>query len=232
MSRSVLVTGGNRGLGLAIARRFARNGDKVSVTHRDSPPPDDLFGVRCEVTDTASVQSAFDAVEAQHGPVEVLVANAGITRDALSIAMTDEEFDDVVATNLGGVFRVARRAGAGMLAARRGAMVFVSSAVGMLGAAGQVNYTSAKTGLVGMARSLARELGPRGITVNVVAPGLVETDMGSTITAKRREELITGTPLGRSGTPEEIADAVLFLAGNGFVTGAVLPVSGGLGMGH
>jgi 3-oxoacyl-[acyl-carrier protein] reductase len=231
MSRSVLVTGGNRGLGLAIARRFSAHGDKVTVTHRDSPPPDDLFGVRCEVTDTASVEEAFEAAEAQHGPVEVLVANAGITKDALSIAMRGEDFDDVVATNLGGVFKVARRAARSMLAARRGAMVFVSSAVGMLGSAGQVNYTSAKTGLVGMARSFARELGPRGITANVVAPGLVETDMGSAITARRREELLAGTPLGRPGTPEEIADAVLFLAGAGFVTGAVLSVSGGLGMG-
>ncbi|WP_380281599.1 3-oxoacyl-ACP reductase FabG [Kitasatospora purpeofusca] len=234
MSRSVLVTGGNRGIGLAIARAFADAGDAVSVTHRSGPPEGDLFAVRCDVTDTASVEEAFTAVEARQGPVEVLVANAGITRDGLSLTLSDDDFLAVLETNLAGAFRVARRAALGMLGQRRGTMVFISSAVGMTGAPGQANYTASKSGLIGLARSLARELGPRGITANVVAPGVIETDMAAAITEARRAELLASTPLGRPGTAAEVAEAVRFLADERarYITGAVLPVSGGLGMGH
>ncbi|CAL9425559.1 MULTISPECIES: 3-oxoacyl-ACP reductase FabG [unclassified Streptomyces] len=234
MSRSVLVTGGNRGIGLAVARAFADAGDKVAVTYRSEPPEGDLFAVRCDVTDAGSVEEAFTAVEAQQGAVEVLVANAGITRDGLSLTLTDDDFLSVLETNLAGSFRVARRAALGMLGQGRGTMVFISSAVGMTGAPGQANYTASKTGLIGLARSLARELGPRGITANVIAPGVIETDMAATITEERRAELMASTPLGRPGTVEEVAAAVRFLADESarYITGAVLPVSGGLGMGH
>ncbi|MET8698629.1 3-oxoacyl-ACP reductase FabG [Kitasatospora sp. NPDC058032] len=234
MSRSVLVTGGNRGIGLAIAHAFADAGDEVAVTHRSDPPEGKFFAVRCDVTDAGSVEEAFTAVEARQGPVEVLVANAGITRDGLSLTLSDDDFLAVLETNLAGAFRVARRAALGMLGRRRGTMVFISSAVGMAGAPGQANYTASKTGLIGLARSLARELGPRGITANVVAPGMVETDMAAAITEARRAELLAATPLGRPGTAEEVAAAVRFLADERarYITGAVLPVSGGLGMGY
>jgi 3-oxoacyl-[acyl-carrier protein] reductase len=232
--RSVLVTGGNRGIGLAIARALAEAGDRVAVTHRTGEPPDGLLGVRADVTDSASVDAAFTEVEAQHGPVEVLVANAGITRDQLVMRMSDDDFAAVLDTNLTGAFRVARRATKGMLKMRRGRIVFISSVVGMAGGAGQVNYAASKAGLVGMARSLARELGSRGITANVVAPGFVDTDMTAALPEDRKKEILGAVPLGRYGTTAEVAGVVRFLASDAgaYVTGAVIPVDGGLGMGH
>jgi len=234
MARSVLVTGGNRGIGLAIARALAADGDAVAVTHRTGEPPQGLFGVICEVTDTASVDAAFSAVEAHQGPVEVLVANAGITRDQLLMRMSDDDFDAVLNTNLTGAFRCARRASKGMIRLRRGRIVFVSSVVGLYGAPGQVNYAASKAGLVGMARSISRELGGRGITANVVAPGFIETDMTAVLPEQTRAAYVQAIPAGRFAQAEEVAAAVRFLAGAGagYVTGAVLPVDGGLGMGH
>jgi 3-oxoacyl-[acyl-carrier protein] reductase len=234
VSRSVLVTGGNRGIGLAIARAFAAQGDAVAVTHRGSAVPDGLFGVACDVTDSAAVDAAFAAVEEHQGPVEVLVANAGITRDTLALRMSDEDWLDVLDANLTGAFRVARRAARGMLRLRRGRLVFVSSVVGLTGSAGQTNYAASKSGLVGLARSLARELGSRGITANVVAPGFIDTDMTAALPEERRAEVLAQIPLGRYGATEEVAAAVTWLAGAGaaYVTGAVIPVDGGLGMGH
>jgi 3-oxoacyl-[acyl-carrier protein] reductase len=233
-SRSVLVTGGNRGIGLAIARAFAALGDTVAVTYRSGEPPEGLFGVRADVTDDDSLDAAFAAVTEHQGPVEVLVANAGITRDMLTLRMTDEDFTAVVDTNLTGAFRVARRAAKGMLRLRRGRLIFVSSVVGLSGSAGQVNYAASKAGMVGMARSLARELGSRSITANVVAPGFVETDMTAALDDARRAEILTSVPLARYATAEEVAGVVTFLASAeaGYITGAVVPVDGGLGMGH
>ncbi|MGW0752644.1 3-oxoacyl-ACP reductase FabG [Streptomyces sp. NPDC002587] len=233
MSRSVFVTGGNRGIGLAVARAMAADGDRVAVGHRTGTPPDGLLGVRCDVTDDASVRAAFAAVAAEQGPVEVLVANAGITRDTLLLRMDDATFDEVLETNLKGVFRTVRAAAGGMLAARRGRIVLVSSALGFLGSPGQTNYAAAKTALLGFARSLAWELGSRGITVNLVAPGIIDTDMTGGLTERRMKEVMGMTPLGRPGTAEEVAAAVRFLASEqaGYVTGAVLPVGGGIGMG-
>jgi 3-oxoacyl-[acyl-carrier protein] reductase len=232
--RSVLVTGGNRGIGLAIARAFAALGDAVAVTHRSGEPPEGLFGVQADVTDDDSLDVAFAAVTEHQGPVEVLVANAGITRDMLMLRMTDEDFTAVVDTNLTGAFRVARRAAKGMLRLRRGRLIFVSSVVGLSGSAGQVNYAASKAGMVGMARSLARELGSRSITANVVAPGFVETDMTAALDDARRAEILGSVPLARYATPEEVAGVVTFLASAeaGYITGAVVPVDGGLGMGH
>jgi 3-oxoacyl-[acyl-carrier protein] reductase len=234
MARSVLVTGGNRGIGLAIARALADGGDKVAVTHRSGEPPEGLFGVICDVTDTASVDAAFTAVEAQHGPVEVLVANAGITRDQLLMRMSDDDFDAVVDTNLAGAFRCARRASKGMIRLRRGRMVFISSVVGLYGGAGQANYGASKAGLVGLARSITRELGGRNITANVVAPGFIETDMTAALPPQTREAYVKAIPAGRFATADEVAAAVTFLVsdGAGYISGAVLPVDGGLGMGH
>jgi len=234
VGRSVLVTGGNRGIGLAIARSFAEAGDQVAITHRSGDAPEGLLGVRCDVTDTATVEAAFDAVEAEQGPVEVLVANAGITRDTLLLRMTDDDFDSVIDTNLAGSFRVARRAAKGMLRLRRGRIVFVSSVVGLLGSAGQVNYAASKAGLVGMARSMARELGSRSITTNVVAPGFVESDMTAELSDELRTRYLGQIPLGRFTTPEEVAGVVRWVASAeaGYLTGAVIPVDGGLGMGH
>jgi len=234
VTRSVLVTGGNRGIGLAIARAFAAQGDSVAVTHRGSGSPDGLFGVRCDVTDAAAVDAAFGEVEAQQGPVEVLVSNAGVTDDALLLRMTEEQFTRVLDANLTGAYRVARRAAGKMLRARRGRMIFVSSVVALTGSPGQVNYAASKAGLIGLARSLARELGTRGITANVVTPGFVETDMTAALPADRRAEVLAGTPLRRYGTAEEVAGTVTFLASDAaaYVTGAVIPVDGGLGMGH
>jgi len=236
VGRSVLVTGGNRGIGLAIATAFAAQGDQVAVTYRS--PVDDLPGellpVQCDVTDSAAVDAAFTTVEEKHGPVQVLVSNAGITDDGLLMRMSEESFTSVVDTNLTAAYRVAKRASRGMLRAKGGRMVFVSSVVGLLGSAGQVNYAAAKAGLVGLARSVARELGSRGITANVVAPGFVDTEMTRKLSEARRTEILGQVPLGRYAGTEEIASAVTWLAseGAGYVTGAVIPVDGGLGMGH
>jgi len=234
VSRSVLVTGGNRGIGLAIALAFAKQGDKVAVTHRGSGAPEGLLGVRCDVTDGAAVDAAFAEAEAAHGPIEVLVSNAGITDDTLLLRMTEEQFTRVVDANLTGSYRVAKRAAKSMLRARWGRMVFISSVVGLSGGAGQANYAASKAGLIGVARSIARELGSRSITANVVAPGYVDTDMTAELPEARREQILGSIPLGRQATPEDVAAAVTFLASDaaGYITGAVLPVDGGLGMGH
>ena len=238
MGRSVLVTGGNRGIGRAIVRAFADTGDAVTATYRSGEPPEDapdgVTWVRADVTDTGSVDAAFAAAEQAAGPVEVAVANAGVTRDQLVMRMPDQDFSEVLDTNLAGAFRVARRAANGMLRLRRGRIVLVGSVVGLSGSAGQVNYAASKAGLVGLARSLAREVGSRGITVNVVAPGFVETDMTAVLSEARRAEILGSVPLKRLATPEEVAGVVAFLAGpaGAYVTGAVLPVDGGLGMGH
>jgi beta-ketoacyl ACP reductase len=230
----VLVTGGNRGIGLAIAQAFARQGDQVAVTHRGSGAPEGLFGVRCDVTDPGSVDTAFAEVEERHGPVEVLISNAGITDDTLLMRMADEQFTRVLDANLTGAYRVAKRAARGMLRARFGRMVFISSVVGLSGGAGQVNYAASKAGLVGLARSVARELGSRSITANVIAPGFVETDMTAKLGEKRQQEVLGQIPLGRIAAPEEIAATATWLASDaaGYITGAVIPVDGGLGMGH
>ena len=232
--RSVLVTGGNRGIGRAIAEAFLANGDKVAVTTRSGGAPDGALDVRCDITDAAAVEEAFSQIEAAHGPVEVLVANAGVTKDTLILRMSEEDWSSVIDTNLTGSFRLAKRAAKGMLRLRRGRIIFISSVVGLLGSAGQVNYAASKSGLVGMARSLARELGSRSITANVVAPGFVETDMTAVLTDDQKSTIKTQVPLGRYASPDEIAAAVTWLAGDGaaYVTGAVIPVDGGLGMGH
>lgn len=234
MGRSVLVTGGNRGIGLAIARAFAARGDKVAITHRGSGAPEGLFGVRCDVTDTEQVDAAFQEVENAHGPVEVLVSNAGVTADTLLMRMSEEQFTGVLDANLTGAYRVAKRASRNMLRARWGRMVFVSSVVALSGGAGQVNYAASKAGLIGVARSIARELGGRNITANVVAPGFVVTDMTNALNEETREQAMSRIPAGRYAQPDEVAAAVAFLASDeaGYINGAVLPVDGGLGMGH
>ena len=232
--RSVLVTGGNRGIGLAIARRMAGDGYRVTVTHRSGEPPQGLAAVRCDVTDPASVDRAFTEVEASQGPVEVLISNAGVTDDTLLLRMSDQSFTSVLDANLAGSYRVAKRAASGMLRRRWGRMIFISSVVGLSGGAGQVNYAASKAGLVGLARSVARELGSRSITANVVAPGFVDTDMTRALPEARRAEILAQVPARRYAEPAEIAAAVAFLASDdsGYITGAVLPVDGGLGMGH
>jgi 3-oxoacyl-[acyl-carrier protein] reductase len=234
MSRIVLVTGGNRGIGLSVARTFATLGDTVVVTSRSGEPIDGLNVVKCDVSDTASVDVAFDYIEANFGPVEVAVANAGITRDGLIMRMSDDDINDVLNTNLVGAIRVARRATRAMMKARKGRLVFVASVVGLMGSAGQVNYAASKAGLVGAARSLARELGSRGITCNVIAPGFVDTDMTADLTEERKSEIVSNVPLGRYASPQEVADVVTFIASEeaAYITGAVIPVDGGLGMGH
>lgn len=234
MARSVLVTGGNRGIGRAIAEAFAALGDDVAVTYRSGEPPEGFLAVRCDVTDPADVERAFAEVEAAHGPVEVLVANAGITRDTLLLRMSEDDWSDVLETNLTGTFRVAKRAAKGMLRLRRGRIVLISSVVGLLGSAGQVNYAASKAGLVGLARSLARELGSRSITTNVVAPGFVETEMTAVLPEEKKQEYLDQIPLGRYASVEEVAATVTWLASEpaAYVTGAVIPVDGGLGMGH
>jgi 3-oxoacyl-[acyl-carrier protein] reductase len=234
VGRSVLVTGGNRGIGLAIARVFAAQGDDVAVTYRGKPPPEDLFGVRCDVTDSAQVDAAFKEVEEKQGHVEVLVANAGITDDTLLMRMTDEQFTRVLDANLTGAFRVAKRATRAMLKARWGRMIFISSVVGMVGSPGQVNYAASKAGLIGVARSITRELGGRNITANVVTPGFIATDMTAAVSDERKESVLASVPAGRYGQPDEVAAAVTFLASDAaaYISGAVLPVDGGLGMGH
>ena len=234
MSRIVLVTGGNRGIGLSVACTFATLGDTVVVTSRSGEPIDGLNVVKCDVSDTASVDAAFDYIEANFGPVEVAVANAGITRDGLIMRMSDDDINDVLNTNLVGAIRVARRATRSMMKARKGRLVFVASVVGLMGSAGQVNYAASKAGLVGAARSLARELGSRGITCNVIAPGFVDTDMTAELTDERKSEIVGNVPLGRYASPQEVADVVAFIASEeaAYITGAVIPVDGGLGMGH
>jgi NAD(P)-dependent dehydrogenase (short-subunit alcohol dehydrogenase family) len=233
--RVVLVTGGSRGIGLAIARRFEAVGDRVAVTYHSSPPPEGLFGVRCDVTSSDDVDAAFAAIEAHFGTtVEVLVSNAGVTKDGLLLRMAEDDFTSVLDANLTAAFRVVKRAARGMLKARSGRIVLVSSVVGLLGSAGQANYAASKAGLVGFARSVARELGSRSITVNVVAPGPVATDMTAALGEDRLAELAALVPLQRVATPDEIAGVVAFLASPdaAYITGAVIPVDGGLGMGH
>ena len=234
MSRTVLITGGSRGIGLACAQRFAALGDNVVVTYHSSPPPDGFASVQCDVTSAADVDAAFAYAESTFGPVQVLVSNAGLTKDGLLLRMSEDAFTSVVDANLNAAYRVAKRAAQGMLRARAGRMIFISSVVGLLGSAGQANYAASKAGLVGLARSLARELGSRSITANVVAPGPVATDMTAALGEQRLAELTAAVPLGRMATPDEIAGVVAFLASDdaAYITGAVVPVDGGLGMGH
>jgi len=233
--RIVLVTGGARGIGLACAQRFVSLGDRVAVTYNSSPPPDGIFGVKCDVTSADDVDAAFTAVEEHFGgPVEILVSNAGITKDGLLMRMSEDDFTSVIDANLTAAYRVVKRASRGMLKARTGRIVLVSSVVGLLGSAGQSNYAASKAGLVGFARSMARELGSRSITVNVVAPGPVATDMTAALSDDRLAELTSMVPLQRVAEPDEIAGTVAFLASadGAYITGAVIPVDGGLGMGH
>lgn len=234
MSRVVLITGGNRGIGLAIAKKFQANGDVVVVTSRSGEPISGLNVIKCDVSDTQSIETAFDELEQKFGPAEVVVANAGITRDGLVMRMSDSDIEDVINTNLFGAIRVARRASKAMMKARTGRLIFISSVVGLMGSAGQVNYAASKAGLIGAARSLAREFGSRGITANVITPGFVDTDMTADLSPDRKNEIVANVPLGRYASAEEIADVVEFIASAraGYITGAVIPVDGGLGMGH
>jgi 3-oxoacyl-[acyl-carrier protein] reductase len=233
-SRTVLVTGGNRGIGYAIASEFAAQGHRVAVTARSGDGPEGTLTVRADVTDPESIDRAFSQIEAELGPVEVVVANAGITRDTLLMRMSEEDFTSVVDTNLTGAFRVVKRASKGMLKARFGRIVLISSVVGLYGSAGQVNYSASKAGLVGIARSLTRELGGRGITANVVAPGFIETDMTDALPEAQQAEYKRSIPAGRFATADEVAKVVAWLGGDdaGYISGAVIPVDGGLGMGH
>jgi NAD(P)-dependent dehydrogenase (short-subunit alcohol dehydrogenase family) len=232
-ARTVLVTGGNRGIGLAIAQAFVANGDQVAITHRGSGAPDGLFGVKCDVTSSAEVDEAFTAVEAELGPVEVLVANAGITDDTLLLRMTEDSFQRVLDANLTGAYRVAQRAAKGMLRQRKGRLIFVSSVVALVGSPGQANYAASKAGMIGLARSIARELGSRSITANVIAPGFIETDMTAELGEARQKEILASVPLGRYGRADEVAGAAVYLASPAaaYVSGVVLPIDGGLGMG-
>jgi 3-oxoacyl-[acyl-carrier protein] reductase len=232
--RTVLVTGGNRGIGLAIALAAAAAGHRVAVTSRSGSGPEGVLTVQADVTDSASLDAAFTEVEARLGPVEVVVANAGITKDTLLLRMSETDFDDVVATNLGGAFRVVKRASKGMLRARFGRVILISSVVGMLGSAGQINYASSKAAMVGFARSLTRELGGRGITANVVAPGFIESDMTAALPEEQQREYLGRIPVGRFGSGDDVAKAVLWLASDDatYISGAIVPVDGGLGMGH
>ncbi len=233
-SRTVLITGGNRGIGYAIAQEFVASGYRVAVTARSGEGPEGCLTVRADVTDVAALDAAFTEVEQKLGPVEVVVANAGITRDMLLLRMSEDDFDTVVDTNLGGAFRVVKRASKGMMKARFGRIILVSSVVGLFGGAGQVNYSSSKAGLVGMARSITRELGSRGITANVVAPGFVETDMTAELPEATQAEYRKSIPAGRFASPSEVAKVIVWLAGDdaAYISGAVIPVDGGLGMGH
>lgn len=232
--RSVLVTGGNRGIGLAIAQAFVAAGDKVAITYRSGEVPAGMLGVKADVTDMASIDAAFTEVEAAHGPVEVLVANAGITRDTLLLRMSEEDFSDVVDTNLTGAFRVLKRASKGMIRMRRGRVVLISSVVGLYGSPGQINYAASKAGLIGIARSLTRELGSRNITANVVAPGFINTDMTKALPEDTQKNYLSSIPAGRFAEPEEVARVVRWIASDeaAYISGAVIPVDGGLGMGH
>jgi len=234
VARTVLVTGGNRGIGLSIAQAFVKQGDRVAITHRGTGAPEGMFGVQCDITDNTAVDAAFAAVEAELGPVEVLVANAGITDDTLLLRMSEEQFTRVIDTNLTGAFRCAKRASSKMLRAKWGRIIFISSVVGLYGGPGQVNYAASKAGLVGMARSITRELGTRNITANVVAPGFIDTDMTEALTEQRKAEIIKSVPAGRLAQPDEVAAAVTWLASDAssYISGAVIPVDGGLGMGH
>jgi 3-oxoacyl-[acyl-carrier protein] reductase len=234
MSRSVLVTGGNRGIGLAIAHRLAGAGDAVTITSRSGEPVEGLTVARCDVRDSADVDAAFKLAEETNGPVEVVVANAGIASDQLLALMSEDAFTSVLDTNLTGAYRVAKRAVRPMMRLRRGRIIFISSVVGLLGSGGQANYAASKAGLIGMARSLARELGSRNITVNVVAPGFADTDMTAELSDERKEAIKAGVPLGRTASADEVAGVVQFIAGPdaAYITGAVIPVEGGLGMGH
>lgn len=229
-----LVTGGNRGIGLAIAQSLQSQGHRVIVTYRTGTPPSGFDAVQMDVTDGQSVDAGFAKIESEIGQPEIIVANAGITKDTLVMRMSDEDFESVIDANLTGAFRVAKRATKGLLKLKRGRLIFVGSVVGSVGAAGQVNYSASKSGLVGMARSFARELGSRGITANVVAPGFVETDMTADLDEKRRSEIAAQVPLGRFCSAKEIAEAVAFIASEkaSYITGAIIPVDGGLGMGH
>jgi len=232
--RSVLVTGGNRGIGLAIAQAFAANGDKVAVTYRSGEVPEGILGVKADVTDAASIDAAFSEVEAAHGPVEVLVANAGITRDTLLLRMSEEDFTEVLDTNLTGAFRVIKRASKGMIRLRKGRVVLISSVVGLYGSPGQINYAASKSGMIGIARSLTRELGSRGITANVVAPGFINTEMTAALPEETQKNYLASIPAGRFADPEEVARVVRWVASDeaAYISGAVIPVDGGLGMGH
>lgn len=229
-----MVTGGNRGIGLATARAFAEAGDNVAITYRSGDPPSDVLAVQADVTEPETIENAFATVEERQGPVEVLVANAGITRDTLLLRMTDDDWSSVLETNLTGAFRTARRAAKQMLRLRRGRIVFVSSVVGQLGSAGQVNYGASKAGMVGMARSIARELGSRGITANVVAPGFVETALTEVLSEDKQQEYLAQIPLSRYTSTDEVARVIRWVASEeaAYITGAVIPVDGGLGMGH
>ena len=232
--RTVLVTGGNRGIGRAIALAFAAAGHRVAITSRNGSGPEGVLTVQADVTDAASIDAAFRVVEAELGPVEVVVANAGITKDLLLLRMSEQDFDDVVATNLGGAFRVVKRASMGMLRARFGRLVLISSVVGMLGSPGQINYAASKSALIGFARSLTRELGGRGITANVVAPGFIESDMTAALPEDQQQAYLGRIPAGRFGSGDDVAKAVVWLASDeaSYISGAVIPVDGGLGMGH
>lgn len=232
--RSVLVTGGNRGIGLAIARAFEANGDKVAITYRNGEVPAGLLGVKADVTDSESIDAAFKEVEAAHGPVEVLVANAGVTKDTLLLRMSEDDFTSVIDTNLTGAFRVIKRASKGMIRLKRGRVVLISSVVGLYGSPGQINYAASKAGLVGIARSLTRELGSRGITANVVAPGFINTEMTAVLPEDTQKEYLSNIPANRFAEPEEVANVVRWIASNeaAYISGAVIPVDGGLGMGH
>ena len=232
--RVVLITGGNRGIGRAIAERFVSDGYRVVVTARSGEGPEGTLTVRADVTDAAALDAAYTEVEAKLGPVTILVANAGITRDTLLLRMSEDDFDDVIDTNLGGTFRVVKRAAKGLVRARWGRVILISSVVGLYGSAGQINYASSKSALVGFARSLTRELGARGVTTNVVAPGFIETDMTAELSAETQAEYKKAIPAGRYGTPAEVAAVVAWLASDdaAYISGAVIPVDGGLGMGH
>jgi 3-oxoacyl-(acyl-carrier-protein) reductase len=232
--RVALITGGNKGIGRGIAIRLAQAGYRVAATYRSGEVPESILGVQCDVTDPAQVEAAFSQVEAALGPVEIVVANAGITRDTLLMRMSDDDWDSVIATNLTGAFRVARRAARPMIRGRFGRIILISSVVGQLGSAGQVNYAASKSGLVGLARSLARELGSRGVTANVVAPGFIQTDMTAELSEDLVKKYAEQIPLGRMGSVSDIAATVEFLASDaaGYITGALIPVDGGLGMGH
>ncbi len=234
VARTVLVTGGNRGIGFAIAQEFVALGHRVAVTARSGDGPAGTMTVRADVTDAASIDAAFTSIEAELGPVEVVVANAGITRDMLLMRMSDSDFTDVIDTNLSGAFRVVKRASKGMLKARFGRIVLVSSVVGLLGSAGQVNYSASKSGLIGLARSVTRELGSRGITANVVAPGFIETDMTAELSEAQQADYLKSIPAARFATPQEVARVIAWLASDdaAYISGAVVPVDGGLGMGH